>query len=413
MSIIIDMAGSISLKRLIYKHFLPLFCTLTVVLMLPSKVQAATAIGWLELDSSVAYSYANGLFVRSWSLIELQETSNKNYYNLTLDVAIPITVSQSFYFPTSGTNASAGYVLAYASRDFVISLDFSTLSDFGLRVVDWGFYGYDSNSMGTSRVIFNTPSATGYTQNISWRGDFSGYNLGNVSYSFILYGKIALNGELSVSTLNVGQYLPSLSIALSGVLGSKVYDVPSVVWNQLESIIDLEYARNNQLLAFQTLFASYTTQNHNDISSFSSQNHSDLNNIDQDLLNLITIQTKFASDNHLDIQSVIQNMNNNHKDVMQYLGSGSDDQIINSDSGLQTVVTDRDNQQDQILGSADKNIDSLDSVGGLDILSDYSQSTTFWMNCVSTIQADLSQLWGILIFGFIVSFAGWILRMRH
>lgn len=378
---------------------MPLFCVLTAVLALPSESQAATPVGWIGISTSLVLDYNDTRQVSVWDLVETYDLDGQKAWTLTLEINYPITISETFNFTGSSSSFGTGYVVSNIQQGLMANFNCAAILEQGMTLQDFGFYGFDSaGGQGQSYVGVGGGNLTAYSQSILWRGSFAGFCNGYIRYSLNLKFKAVFTGRSKIESYNIPGYLPLIQLSLNGNFEGAAYSCPTPVWNQLESIIDLETARNSQFASMLSLFQSFSTTQHNDMALLNEQTRVMMERL-----------AAFYTNNHLDLQNIaIQD-----KEFYMYMNSGSDSQIVNSDSGLQNVVADRDKQEADLLGQASDDIGSLDSLNGLDVLSDYSQSTNFWMSCVSTISTDLPQLWGILIFGFIVAFSGWVLRMRN
>lgn len=67
-------------------------------------------------------------------------------------------------------------------------------------------------------------------------------------------------------------------------------------------------------------------------------------------------------------------------------------------------------QEDALNADADANVDAVD-LDQLDLLGTYSQSMSFWMALVASLPAAVGSIWEVLVFGFLIAFLLFILRL--
>lgn len=108
----------------------------------------------------------------------------------------------------------------------------------------------------------------------------------------------------------------------------------------------------------------------------------------------------FSAANHADLVGL--------KDAL--INSGNSSPINNASSSAGSAISCYDEQESALLGSADTHISNL--TPDLSLLSTYQQSTEFWLSAVNALPDNLGSFWLLFVFGFVLAFIFFILRLK-
>lgn len=197
-----------------------------------------------------------------------------------------------------------------------------------------------------------------------------------------------------------GEILNSGSIYLSGTLHFKVTYCSSGS-SASDSMTGSVLASNLPYMDYsypsQTVFGSISASSTGSMGTLISDGFNTLHNDSSAIQSSIN---SFSAANHADLVGL--------KDAL--INSGNSSPINNASSSAGSAISGYDEKESALLGSADTHISNLNP--DLSLLGTYQQSTDFWLSAVNALPDNLGSFWLLFVFGFVLAFIFFILRLK-
>lgn len=300
------------------------------------------------------------------------------------------------YYPVPSGNTSGGiigatYDLYVMIPDTIIA--YLSPSDIGKSVAGYRFFQVNWSPV---QSIVNSKYAIK-----EW--SLVDYDLScNLGQAYI--NKTGSYSNSSMSTYiewsSSGETLGYSTIYLSGMLhfkltycssGSSASD--SMTGSVLASNLPYLTASFSSLSSYGTIYGSSTGK----VGSLISEGFNTLHNDSSAIQSSIN---SFSAANHADLVGL--------KDAL--INSGNSSPINNASSSAGSAISGYDEKESALLGSADTHISNL--IPDLSLLGTYQQSTDFWLSAVNALPDNLGSFWLLFVFGFVLAFIFFILRLK-
>lgn len=300
------------------------------------------------------------------------------------------------YYPIPSGNTAGGIIGAtydlYVMIPDTIIAQFSG-SDIGKTVVGYRFFSVDWFPVQT---IVNSKYAIK-----DW--SLVDYDLScNFGQAYINKTGSYSNSGMStyIEWSSSGETLGYYTIYLSGILhfkltycssGSSSSD--SMTGGVLASNLPYITASYPSQSSFGNVYGSFTGKVGSLISDGFNTLHNDSSAIQSSI-------NSFSVANHSDLVGL--------KDAL--INSGNSSPINNASSSAGSAISGYDEKESALLGSADTHISNLNP--DLSLLGTYQQSTDFWLSAVNALPDNLGSFWLLFVFGFVLAFIFFILRLK-
>lgn len=193
--------------------------------------------------------------------------------------------------------------------------------------------------------------------------------------------------------VNVAMQSPD---AIVSNMDYRFWQCNSLIYDQMEAVLDwleiqniwlktIQLTIDNEMTAMKNGFAGVNSNIlvvNDNISSLRSENASGFNRVEQAI-----------------------------HDMDDYVNSGDSSSLDQAVVNNNTVLSNHNQQEDQLLQEANANLDHVDL--DVSLLSTYKTSTDFWLTAVTRLSTDTGGFWSIIVFSLLMGLIFFILRLRQ
>lgn len=127
--------------------------------------------------------------------------------------------------------------------------------------------------------------------------------------------------------------------------------------------------------------------------------------------NLIYGQSQTANSHLSNIEQEQSYQTGQLQQIVDYVNSTQAAAAVDqANTNFQNNAASLESQNSALENQADINFDSVD-FGGVSVISTYSQSVNWWLRCVNHLPNVIGSVWDVLVFGFLIAFILFILRL--